>query len=356
MMHYLYDSRGGEGVTVYVLDTGVYIDHPEFQGRAKWGKTMNSHWSDRDMDGHGTHCAGTIASRGYGVAKKAHIIAVKVIGDKGTGSSADFMAGLEWAVKDAHRLAGLAATELEANGRTSFKGTVASISLGGSKSRSELEAVDNAVKHGLHMAVAAGNENDDACKRSPAAASLPITVGASEIDDIVADYSNHGKCVDVFAPGTKILSTWNSRHKLTNTISGTSMATPHVAGLLAYFLSIYPHATFHPSFSEQESSLFASAYVTAYNALPVFMSGNLPTPQSIFSSHYDSGTGAEESAISLSTLSPERLKRAVLRLASRNKLRKMPNDTPNLLVFNNGSHRTMSNFDHDLDGDIWADI
>lgn len=156
---YDYDSDGGEGVNVYVIDTGINIKHSEFEGRAHWGKTIPQNDEDVDGNGHGTHCAGTIASRAYGVAKAAHVIAVKVLGSNGSGSMSDVVAGVVWAAKDARQKAADAAAEFKATGKTKHKGSVANMSLGGGKSRALDQAVDGAVEGGLHFAVAAGNDN-----------------------------------------------------------------------------------------------------------------------------------------------------------------------------------------------------
>ena len=198
---YAYDAEGGEGVDVYVVDTGINIAHVEFQGRAYWGKTIPQNDLDIDGNGHGTHCAGTIASRAYGVAKKANVIAVKVLGTNGSGSMSDVIAGVDYVSKEAKAKAEQAKAEFARTGKTSHKGSVANMSLGGGKSRALDLAVNNAVKNGVHFAVAAGNDNKNACDYSPAGAELAVTVGASTLTDERAYFSNHGKCVDVFAPG-----------------------------------------------------------------------------------------------------------------------------------------------------------
>jgi len=161
---------------------------------------------------------GTIASAKYGVAKKANIIAVKVLGAGGSGTMSDVVAGVAWAADSASKQAAL-----KAQGKNSkHKGSVANMSLGGGKSQSLDDAVDAAVEDGLHFAVAAGNDNRDACAYSPAASKNAITVGASSIADARAYFSNFGKCVDIFAPGLDILSIWNAGPRSTNKISGTS--------------------------------------------------------------------------------------------------------------------------------------
>ena len=153
---YLYEQRAGEGVDVYVIDTGINIDHVEFEGRASWGKTVPQNDVDEDGNGHGTHCAGTIASVKYGVAKAAHVIAVKVLGSNGSGSMSDVVAGVMFASDAAKAKAKAAKEEFAATGKTSHKGSVANMSLGGGKSRALDDTVNAAVDEGLHFAVAAG--------------------------------------------------------------------------------------------------------------------------------------------------------------------------------------------------------
>ncbi|EEB07344.1 vacuolar serine protease Isp6 [Schizosaccharomyces japonicus yFS275] len=225
---YEYDSSAGEGVEVYIIDTGINTNHTEFEGRAVWGKTIPTGDADVDGNGHGTHVAGTVASRAYGVAKKAKVIAVKVLRSNGSGTMSDVISGIEWAVKDYIRKL------VKGKKNTS----IANMSLGGGRSIILDFAVDVAVRSGVSFAVAAGNEDDDACYSSPAASNLAITVGASTINDARAYFSNYGDCVDVFAPGLNILSTWIGSNVSTNIISGTSMATPHIAGLAAYLVGL----------------------------------------------------------------------------------------------------------------------
>ncbi|KAF2274056.1 vacuolar serine protease [Westerdykella ornata] len=233
---YLYSADGGEGVDVYVIDTGTNIKHVDFEGRAHWGKTIPQGDADEDGNGHGTHCSGTVAGKKYGVAKKANIYAVKVLRSNGSGTMSDVVKGVEYAVQ-AHNEALEAAKKGKKKG---WKGSAANMSLGGGKSTTLDLAVNAAVEAGIHFAVAAGNDNADSCNYSPAAAENAVTVGASTLLDERAYFSNYGKCNDIFAPGLNILSTWIGSEHATNTISGTSMASPHIAGLLAYFLSLQP--------------------------------------------------------------------------------------------------------------------
>ncbi|MCJ1307954.1 serine protease [Agyrium rufum] len=245
---YLYSEDGGEGVDVYVVDTGTNVEHVDFEDRAHWGKTIPANDEDLDGNGHGTHCSGTIAGKKFGVAKKANIYAVKVLKSNGSGSMSDVVKGVEWAA-EAH----IKKVEAAKKGKNKkFKGSAANMSLGGGKSQTLDLAVNAAVEVGIHFAVAAGNDNADSCKYSPAAAEKAVTVGASTLADERAYFSNFGTCNDIFAPGLNILSTWIGSKYATNTISGTSMASPHIAGLLAYFLSLQP----------SKDSAFAVAEIT----------------------------------------------------------------------------------------------
>ncbi|KAL7751177.1 proteinase B [Sorochytrium milnesiophthora] len=224
---YPYPDHVGHNVSVYVIDTGINIHHKDFEGRASWGATIPDNDEDIDGNGHGTHCAGTIAGKTYGVAKDAHVIAVKVLSSNGSGTMSDVLKGVEWAASDHKKRVA----------KNKKARSAANMSLGGGRSRALDRAVDAAVKMGIHFAVAAGNDNRNACNYSPAASELAITVGATANDDKMAWFSNHGKCVDVFGPGKDITSTWIGSNDAINTISGTSMASPHVAGLLAFYLS-----------------------------------------------------------------------------------------------------------------------
>ncbi|KAJ3415657.1 serine protease [Chytridiales sp. JEL 0842] len=217
---YTYPGAAGAGVDAYIIDTGVDISNPEFEGRAKIGISFSADGNDIDGHGHGSHVAGTVAAKTYGVAKKANIIAVKVLSASGSGFTSDVIAGVNWAAQQA--------------GITK-RGSVINMSLGGGKSAALDSAVAAAVKAGVTTVVAAGNENADACNGSPAGAPEAITVGASDIGDTFASFSNWGTCVDVIAPGVSVESIDNQKRSWT--ISGTSMASPHVAGIVAVGLS-----------------------------------------------------------------------------------------------------------------------
>lgn len=223
--NYTYPESAGKGVNVYVIDTGINIEHEEFEGRAKWGITTPFMDESIDGNGHGTHCAGIIAGKTYGIAKQANVFAVKVLRTNGFGTNSDVIKGIEWVIRK-HLI-----------GKKSGAISVANMSLGGGRSLALEKAVNRAVKAGIHFSVAAGNDNEDACNYSPAAAEGPITVGASTNLDEVAFFSNHGKCVDLFAPGMDILSSWIGSERAKFIASGTSMASPHVAGVMALHLA-----------------------------------------------------------------------------------------------------------------------
>ncbi|ESK97252.1 serine-type endopeptidase [Moniliophthora roreri MCA 2997] len=332
---YVHDPKGGEGVDVYVIDTGINVKHVEFEGRAFWGKTIPQNDVDEDGNGHGTHCAGTIASRAYGVAKSANVIAVKVLGSNGSGSMSDVVAGVDWASTSAKAKMQAAQEEFRKTGKTAHKGSVANMSLGGGKSPTLDRVVNSAADNGLHFAVAAGNENRDACQSSPAAAEKAVTVGASNLRDAKAYFSNHGSCVDIFAPGENIKSTWNSGNHSSNTISGTSMASPHTAGVIAYLLSLYPSEKFNPVFPEdfsvdlnaQRTFSATSLYSIAHAALPRFISGFLPDP-SLFEANNAPVPKPMPAAL---------MKKALLSLGTPDMLSDLPEKTINLLLFNNAT-------------------
>ncbi|MFG1606938.1 S8 family serine peptidase [Actinoplanes sp. NPDC049265] len=223
--HKYVDTQTGSGVTAYVIDTGVRISHTDFQGRARYGWNFVDKNNDaNDCNGHGTHVAGTIGSRTYGVAKEVQIVAVKVLNCAGSGSWTDVIAGIDWVTQ---------------NG--AGHSSVANMSLGASGAYQPLEdAVRNSINAGVTYSLSAGNDNGDACNSTPARTPEAITVAATVDNDARASYSNFGGCVDVFAPGSGITSAWNASDSATQTISGTSMASPHVAGVAAIFLQRYP--------------------------------------------------------------------------------------------------------------------
>ena len=216
----------GSGVTAYIVDTGIRTTHSEFAGRIPRGTFVD--WGDdtgvEDCHGHGTHVAGTIGGTTYGVAKSVLLVPVKVFACSGTTTASSVIAGLDWIVKD--HVAGVPA--------------VANMSLGAVASPALDSAVNAVIADGVTVVVAAGNDASSSCNYSPARVPGAITVGATQIDDTIAAYSNFGPCTDLFAPGTNILSSWSSSDVATRTISGTSMATPHVTGAVARLLQARP--------------------------------------------------------------------------------------------------------------------
>ncbi|MFC9592317.1 S8 family serine peptidase [Streptomyces sp. NPDC056944] len=223
---YTYPDAGGEGVTAYVIDTGVRITHQDFGGRAAHGfDAVDNDDTADDGNGHGTHVAGTIAGTSHGVAKKAKIVAVRVLDDNGSGTTEQVVAGIDWVTKN-------------------HSGpSVANMSLGGGADEALDAAVQRAIASGVTFAVAAGNESSDAGQGSPSRVPEALTVASSTKDDEQSDFSNFGAVVDLYAPGSEITSDWNDSDTGVKTISGTSMATPHVTGAAALYLAAHPSAT-----------------------------------------------------------------------------------------------------------------
>jgi subtilisin family serine protease len=244
----------GTGITAYVLDTGIMATHQDFGGRVRAGYTAitDGNAPTTDCNSHGTHVAGSLAGATFGVAKRADLVPVRVLGCDGSGSMSGVIAGLDWVT--AQHAAGTPA--------------VANLSLGGSISPSLDDALRNLVNDGVTVAVAAGNDNADACNTSPARVSEAITVGASTRTDGRASYSNFGSCVDLFAPGDKILSAGTSDTAATSLKSGTSMATPHVAGAAAVLLSEQPGLSPTAVTAQLNAASVSGAVTTAGSGSP----------------------------------------------------------------------------------------
>ena len=236
---YTYKTAGA-GVNAYILDTGILLTHAEFGGRAQTGfDAITPGGNASDCNGHGTHVAGTVGGATWGVAKEVNLFAVRVLNCTGSGTYAGVIAGVDWVT------------------RNHIKPAVANISLSGGASQAVDDAVTASIAAGVVYAVAAGNNNADACFKSPARTPSAITVGSTTNTDARSSFSNHGPCVDIFAPGSNITSTWYTGDTATNTLSGTSMASPHVAGAAALYLGTNPTAT-----PEQV------ARILTHNALP----------------------------------------------------------------------------------------
>jgi cerevisin len=261
-----------------------------------------------------------------------------------TTMSVSWLMRNSWAAEQAAAADATASQEHAATGKSKHKGSVANMSLGGGKAKALDDAVNAAVEAGLHFAVAAGNDNKDACDYSPAGATNAVTVGASTLGDERAYFSNHGKCVDVFAPGLGIMSTWNGGNETTNTISGTSMASPHICGLLAYLLSIHGSTTFSildfASDAAQTSAVTPSVYAQAYSFLPKLAQAVLPAPvdQLLVAPNGDNLRPVPKPTPGDGKLTPAILKKALIALASPGMITgDLPSGTPNLLAFNNAT-------------------
>jgi subtilisin family serine protease len=221
-------GTSGAGVHVYIIDTGIRTTHQDFGGRATWAFSSvkgKDGQLDTDCHGHGTHVAGTVGGTRFGVAKEVQLYAVQVLDCSGSGTWSGVIAGIDW---------------VTANHRSP---AVANMSLGGSYTQSVNDAVAGSIASGVVYAVAAGNSATDACTFSPASTPTALTVGAISKTDARSSYSNTGSCVDLFAPGTFVLSAWKDSDTDAVYLSGTSMASPHVAGAAALYLETHPSAS-----------------------------------------------------------------------------------------------------------------
>ncbi len=221
---YVYDNNG-KGVKVYILDTGIRTTHNEFGTRASSGFDAIDGGTADDCHGHGTHVAGTVAGATYGVAKKARVVAVRVLDCGGSGPYSGVIAGVDWVTGDAPKKA------------------IANMSLGGGPFPALDDAVTASIESGVAYSLSAGNSSDNACNYTPGRTPKAITVGATKKSDDEAPFSNYGSCVDIYAPGASITSAWYTSNSAINTISGTSMAAPHVAGVAALYNQLYPGAS-----------------------------------------------------------------------------------------------------------------
>src|SRR5215813_9284608 len=219
-------TNTGSGVNVYIIDTGIRRTHTQFGGRASASfDAVGDGQNTNDCNGHGTHVSGTVGGSTYGVAKSVRLFAVRVLGCNGSGTNSGVIAGVDWVTAN------------------HISPAVANMSLGGGVSTALDTAVRNSIASGVTYSIAAGNSNTDASSSSPARVAEAITVGATTMTDARSSFSNFGSVVDIFAPGSSILSSFNTSDTATNTISGTSMATPHVAGVVARYLQANPGAS-----------------------------------------------------------------------------------------------------------------
>jgi subtilisin family serine protease len=264
-------ANDGSGVTVYIVDTGIYTSHTDFGGRAVAGyDAVTVGGNAADCHGHGTHVAGTVGGTKYGVAKGVRLVAVRVLDCTGSGSGSQVLAGLDWV-----------AAQKAASPSTPM---VMNMSLGGSASTELDNGVQQVINAGIVAAVAAGNAGSDACTTSPARLAAAITVGATDSGDNFASFSNRGTCVDIEAPGVYITSDYYTSTTATTVMSGTSMATPHVAGAAALYLKANPTAT--PA--QVAAALTANALVGVVKSVPAstvnkllnvaFLAGGAPPP------------------------------------------------------------------------------
>jgi subtilisin family serine protease len=221
-------NNTGASVKAYIIDTGIRLSHAEFGGRAIDGKdTVDGSLPAADCNGHGTHVAGTVGGATYGVAKGVTLVAVRVLDCGGSGTWSGVIAGVDFVTQE----------------HTAGQPAVANMSLGGGANSAVDAAVRGSIADGVSYAIAAGNSNRNACSFSPARVAEAMTVGATDQNDRKASFSNRGDCVDWFAPGVGITSAWSTSNSATNTISGTSMATPHTAGVAALYLQSSPGAS-----------------------------------------------------------------------------------------------------------------
>ena len=275
-------DEDGSGVNAYVMDSGIFVEHSEFEGRAKHGFTSASiaqFEDERDLHGHGTHVAGTIGGKTFGVAKGVNLIAVKVLDRHGEGTIVDLLQGLQFIYND-H-------TNKQADTGGKVK-SVVNLSLGAEGSAPVMEqAIALLIEEGIPMVVASGNEYRDACEFTPSKIDVAITVGSTTIKDYMSPFSNYGPCVDILAPGSDILSAWSDSPTSIAYASGTSMSAPHVAGVVARYLSHWNDEEETPLPSEIKQYLLDTATMDRIdlNVGPARRSVSQSTPNVLLNAH-----------------------------------------------------------------------
>ncbi|KAF9427172.1 serine protease [Entomortierella beljakovae] len=272
---YEHNSNGGDGITIFIIDTGINIHHEDIKGRVVWGiNTIDD--DDTDGHGHGSYVSSIAGGTQFGVAKKVNFVAVKVVDARGESQISQVINGVNFAL-NGH-------LSMKDKQGSRYRGSVVNISLGTPKSRAWDSSLENSIAQGLHFAVAAGNENQDACNTSPAGVKDAITVAASDVKDRKAHFSNYGPCVDIFAPGVDVEGAWFGSDNTTFVASGTSASSPFVAGYMAYYLSLIPDSN------------------SAFHSGPI---------------------------------SPKEMKDVVINQATRDVLKGIDPETPNMLLYNN---------------------
>jgi serine protease len=266
---YTYDTTAST-VHAYIVDTGIRASHTDFGGRVSGGYTaINDGRGTSDCNGHGTHVAGTVGGATWGIAKGVRLHPIRVLDCNGSGTNSGVIAGVDWVTAN------------------HVKPAVANMSLGGGASSALDTAVNNSINAGVTYAVAAGNDNSDACNYSPARVGAALTAASSTSSDARSSFSNWGSCIDLFAPGSSIKSAWSTGDTATNTISGTSMASPHIAGVAALYLAGNPSAS---------PSQVNSAIINASTANVI--SDVKGSPNRLLYSFFDGGGGGGDTTLS----------------------------------------------------------
>ncbi|RIA79536.1 peptidase S8/S53 domain-containing protein [Glomus cerebriforme] len=221
---FIFPDSAGKDTNIFVIDTGIRVTHKEFENRARFGASFCKGCNDQDENGHGTQVASVVAGKTFGVARKANLIAVRVLNANGDGTKSEVINGLSFVLSE--------------HNKSQNKNSIINMSINGDLSDTINQLIQDLTNAGVHVVVAAGNDATDACNSSPSSASSAITVGATEENtDKIANFSNIGKCLDIFAPGVNIIGAGNETDHDILVLSGTSQATPHVAGTIALIIA-----------------------------------------------------------------------------------------------------------------------